>query len=252
VHRTKGEAILLRREPINEADRLLTLFHPARGTVRLVAKAARKSKKRFLGALEPCTRLEVEFVEIPNRAYGRLESSDVLAAFPRFRRELPALAQAAYACELAGLVARPGEPAEALYAWLVLFLTLVDQDGPDAATLRAFELGVLDRGGLGPPLDRCAACGRGLEPGARPAFDTARGGALCPRCGTGTARPVSLGTRRTLAAARRGDPPLPPRIGFSRQALQESRRLLGEFLGYHLEQQPRTRRYLDQVCPEVA
>ena len=165
---------------------------------------------------------------------------------------LNALAQAAYACELAELIGRPGEPNAALFEWLALFLRTLDTHGPQAGHLRVFELGLLDRSGLGPPLAACAACGRELATGARPAFDTARGGALCPDCSAGTARAVSLGTLRTLEACRHARPPLPPRVSFSRRALAESRRLLADFLDYHLERRPRSKEFLDKVCPDVS
>jgi len=251
MHRTKGEAILLRTRPLGEADRLVTLLHPGRGLVRLVAKSARRSKKRFLGSLESFTRLEVEFLEFPTGELGRLESAAVIAAFPRLRRELAALAQAAYACELAELVGRAGEPNAPLFEWLALFLHTVDARGPRADHLRVYELGLLDRSGFGPPLCACAACGKALDLGARPAFDTARGGALCPECSGPASRSVSLGTLRTLEASRDAGSQLSPRVGFSRQAISESRRLLGDFLDYHLERRPRSKEFLEQVCPEV-
>src|SRR5258708_4462869 len=51
---------------------------------------------------------------------------------------------------------------------------------PRASALRAFELRILDAIGLGPVLDRCAACGDALEGASdRRRFDVGRGGAVC-------------------------------------------------------------------------
>ena len=44
---------MLRSYPLREADLLVTLFTRLEGKVRGVARSAKKSKRRFGGALEP-------------------------------------------------------------------------------------------------------------------------------------------------------------------------------------------------------
>jgi DNA repair protein RecO (recombination protein O) len=51
----ESEAIVLRTYPMREADLLVTLLTRAEGKVRGVARSAKKSKRRFGGALEPLT-----------------------------------------------------------------------------------------------------------------------------------------------------------------------------------------------------
>ena len=51
----ESEAIVLRTYPLREADLLVTLFTRTEGKVRGVARSAKKSKRRFGGALEPLT-----------------------------------------------------------------------------------------------------------------------------------------------------------------------------------------------------
>src|ERR1700684_3283971 len=51
----ESEAIVLRTYPLREADLLVRLFTRAEGKVRGVARSAKKSKRRFGGALEPMT-----------------------------------------------------------------------------------------------------------------------------------------------------------------------------------------------------
>ena len=51
----ESEAIVLRTYPLRESDLLVTLFTRLEGKVRGVARAAKKSKRRFGGALEPLT-----------------------------------------------------------------------------------------------------------------------------------------------------------------------------------------------------
>jgi len=51
----QSEALILRTYPFHEADLLVTLFTRSEGKIRGVAKAAKRSKRRFGGALEPLT-----------------------------------------------------------------------------------------------------------------------------------------------------------------------------------------------------
>ena len=51
----ESEAIVLRTYPLREADLLVTLFTRLEGKVNGVARSAKKSKRRFGGALEPLT-----------------------------------------------------------------------------------------------------------------------------------------------------------------------------------------------------
>ena len=60
------EAIVIRTYPLREADLLVTLFTRAEGKVRGVARSAKKSKRRFGGALEPMTYVRA-FYEVRER-----------------------------------------------------------------------------------------------------------------------------------------------------------------------------------------
>ena len=51
----QSEAIVLRTYPLREADLLVTLFTRDEGRIKGVARSAKKSKRRFGGALEPLT-----------------------------------------------------------------------------------------------------------------------------------------------------------------------------------------------------
>ncbi|HXK19309.1 MAG TPA: recombination protein O N-terminal domain-containing protein, partial [Polyangiaceae bacterium] len=63
--RIATEALLLRRVEYGEADLVLTLLTQKLGKVSALARGARKSNKRFGGALEPMHTLAVELDERP-------------------------------------------------------------------------------------------------------------------------------------------------------------------------------------------
>src|SRR6516162_9574310 len=74
----ESEAIVLRTYPLRESDLLVTLFTRAEGKVKGVARAAKKSKKRFGGALEPMTYVRAFYDDRERRELARLDACEVL------------------------------------------------------------------------------------------------------------------------------------------------------------------------------
>ena len=86
----ESEAIVLRAYPFRESDLLVTLFTRMEGKVRGVARAAKKSRRRFGGALEPLTYVKVTYEDRERQELARLDACEVLdspltseATYPR-------------------------------------------------------------------------------------------------------------------------------------------------------------------------
>src|SRR5437763_1779868 len=73
----ESEAIVLRTYPFRESDLLVTLFTRVEGKVRGVARAAKKSRRRFGGALEPLTYIKVAYEDRERQELARLASSEI-------------------------------------------------------------------------------------------------------------------------------------------------------------------------------
>jgi DNA repair protein RecO (recombination protein O) len=74
----ESEAIVLRTYPLREADLLVTLFTRAEGKVRGVARSAKKSKRRFGGALEPMTYVRAFYDVRERQELARLDACEVI------------------------------------------------------------------------------------------------------------------------------------------------------------------------------
>lgn len=77
-HRTA--ALVLRRTPYRDADLVVTLFTEELGQVSALARAARKSQRRFGGGLEPFHTLDAELDEAPGSDLMTLTSGRVETA----------------------------------------------------------------------------------------------------------------------------------------------------------------------------
>jgi len=174
----ESEAIVLRTYPLREADLLVTLFTRVEGKVRGVARSAKKSKRRFGGALEPMTYVRAFYDVRERQELVRLDSCEVL--------ESPMAGEVTYARAVA--LAHVAELVDEL---------LPDREANDAifrltlSVLRAltgtevwmpvtyFELWLTRLVGLLPELTECIACGRTLN-GSRAYFHALADGLMCP------------------------------------------------------------------------
>jgi DNA repair protein RecO (recombination protein O) len=76
-------ALVLRRTPYGDSDLISSLFTESLGRVSALARAARKSQRRFGGGLEPFHTLEVDFDESPGSDLANLRAARVVQ--PRTR-----------------------------------------------------------------------------------------------------------------------------------------------------------------------
>src|SRR3954453_2704091 len=76
----ESEAIVLRTYPFRESDLLVTLFTRLEGKVRGVARAAKKSRRRFGGALEPLTHVKVTYEDRERQELARLDACEVISS----------------------------------------------------------------------------------------------------------------------------------------------------------------------------
>jgi len=195
-------AVLVRSVPYGEADRIVTLLTESRGKVALMARGARRSKKRFGSALEPYALLEAEF-SIGRGEIGRLAKARVVRAFPGLLRSLEKIGIGAAVLELVRETAGDHEaPDERLLPTLVrLFERLEAADGDEVRRIHAaFVLRVLTLTGHSPNLERCGECGRLAPEGKAALFDPKQGSIRCRACG-GAPIKLSGGLRQAMISA---------------------------------------------------
>jgi DNA repair protein RecO (recombination protein O) len=175
-------ALLLRLQPLGEADYIVSLLTLNAGRVDALARGARSSRRRFAGVLRPFCRVAAE-VEPPRRgSLATLKSADLLEDLAGDALSYPQLCLAAYLSELALQVAQADHAEPALFHWLAdrwpWCRQLADADLP-AAKLAA-EVAWLHVGGVLPDLLHCSRCSALLVSGGSWPADL--DGLGCPDC----------------------------------------------------------------------
>ncbi len=241
MERFVDEALVLGTVDYGEADRLVTLFTKKSGKLSAFAAGARKSRRRFAGALEPCTWLKAQLVE-RRGATLRLDAVDVVHSFAGLRSDLSRIGRGLYVIELCRELVRDREPHPELFDATTAWLGLLEQGAAGPTSLLAFELEALSLAGLQPRFDACSVCAGAL--GSEPRFDAAHGGGVCAGCqgrAAGAAR-VPAELLVALAALQAGQrTPLPPPLR------ARARLLLNAFISHHLGRELRSVDFLQQV-----
>lgn len=237
MERLVTDAIVLSTGATGEADRVVTLLTATHGRLTAFAAHARRSRRRFGGALDPFTCVRAALVERRAATY-RLDETAVLDAFEGIRTDLARIGRAGCAVELSRELCRDGEPHPELYAALRDYLARLSSGGSTTSDLLRFELAALAAVGLAPRLDRCARCGAADAD----RFDAAAGGAACARCAPRATRPRQGTLAVLLRPAGDAEPDARTRA--------EARDLVAAFVQHHVGVRLKSRRFLDALGVE--
>ncbi|MEO8706447.1 MAG: DNA repair protein RecO [Kofleriaceae bacterium] len=189
---------MLRTTPLRESDLLVVLYTAEHGRISAVARGARKSQRRFAGALSQLVLGRYQLGRRPRGDLFGLDGAEIEREWTRLASDVVAVAHASYVAELVGALLPPESPDPMALEIIVALWDSLAEVGPSPAALRAVELALLELGGHQPAIDRCAACGT-PELAVGTVFDPTRGGAICR---ADAARSRGLGVRPFEPATR--------------------------------------------------
>ncbi len=202
MKRIESAALLVRSVAYGEADLIATFFTETDGKVSAVVRGARRSTKRFGGALEPIHEL---FVSLEDKGKELCTLKEARIGRPRegIVRSLDTMDAAGRALRWIRHLCPARTPEAAVWSSLGTLLDILDAlgHGPGLAAgvispvvgqhLAVFGLALLADVGYAIDFERCVRCGKPCPEG-RPAFvDAAGGGLVCMTCG---------GARRTMTS----------------------------------------------------
>lgn len=177
-------AIVLHAFDYLESSRILRLMTRDAGVRSVLARGARKSKKRFSSALDLYAEGTAELQTKPGRDLDTLSSFEVVRARPQLAAQLGRFTGASMIAELAlrfaGDAADPGLY-DAIATTLDALATAPPERARDVALAGAWRM--LAELGIAPTLDACAECRATIAVESAAVFSHPAGGMLCARCG---------------------------------------------------------------------
>lgn len=220
----------------------LRALTPDFGTIGLMAKGVNRLKSGSIGVLDTWALVDLEFGGPEQAEMHNLWHARLLDRLAGLDRDPERLAAAAVLAEIAEEAAPPGHPAPAIFLWLTGCLrrlaALPEGADPTPELVRALAQ-ALRLLGLAPVLDEQTGPGADW-------FSPAAGGltrsAVRPREQSRRPSAAALALLRRLAAQPEADPAAATIAESPDEATgpwDECFTILGDFLHYHLERQPR-------------
>ena len=252
----RTEAIILRHADLGEADRLLTIFTPRLGKLRVVAKGARKPGSRKSGHVELFTRSTLLVARARN--LDIVSQAETVEAYRALRQDLLRSTYAHYIVELLDRFTGDQEESAELYDLLAETLGRLCEAENPALLARFYELRLLTLAGYQPRLFDCARCGQVLhevESESPPyGFDCAQGGALCEKCAPQfvDALPLTLSALKVLRHAVRVEWPAFALLKLRPLVAREVEQTILKYITYILERNLKSVEFLRTLRLEMA
>ncbi len=245
-------AIMLRRVHYGDNDLIISFFTPDKGKISIIAKAAKKSTKRFGPILELFSVLQVVCRNGRRQGMMYLQEAALKQSFSEIRADVNKTAYASYWAELINTWVEEEKTQSQLYNLFLLTLEALNQGKISDEMLSVFfQLKFLNLNGFSPDLRQCRECGIpvGKTQHTRLVFDLVKGGLQCPKCSSGTTGRLTLskGVLKQLQWLEQHDLETARRLWFSPQALQESLSFIEAFVPFHTGKQLRSLKFLRQI-----
>ncbi len=158
----ESEAIVLRSYSLREADLLVNFFTRSEGKLRGVARAAKKSRKRFGGALEPLTTVRLYWEDREGQELARIDSCDVLASPLTDAVDYGRAVALGHVAEVLDELLPDREANDAIFRLAAAVLAHLKR-GAIWAPVTYFELWMVRLTGFLPDLGACSVCGEVLN-----------------------------------------------------------------------------------------
>lgn len=189
--KTSTRGIVLSKEAFGEADLYVQFLTRDWGVVSLLAKSARKSKRRFVGGLDIFCHDEIFVKGDPMKERGLLLELSVLNSFTGIRDHLERALTAGKITHWAKKLSSQAAPNQVVYSLLGQSLALIEKEQNEhrlELLALIFKNKLLAELGLRPRFDECAKCNEEIETsvGTVPLFDISSGGMLCRTCSAKT------------------------------------------------------------------
>ncbi len=246
VHQA-SQAIVLQTRDYSELDRIVSLYTKDFGRLQGIAKAAKRSQRRFGGTLEPATCVNAFFVV--REGLVRLERCELVEAFPQLALDVKKTVFSSYLVELVQLLTPERQSSPDIFELLYYFIRLLAGSAFREGMLRLFELRLFSLLGYQPQFLHCTVCNNAFRMQESYTFSVRRGGLVCGRCAReGSAvLPLSKGTIRAFQQAQQLELSKISRLCLSREANEEGKIIFGRFLEYHIGRKPKSLSILNQL-----
>jgi len=241
----ESEAIVLRTYPLRESDLLVTLFTRLEGKVRGVARAAKKSRRRFGGALEPLTYIKVAYDDRERHELARLDSCEVLESPLASEVSYPRAVALGHLAELLDELLPDREANDAVFR--LALSVLAQLRGKEFwLPVTYFDLWMARLMGYLPDLSECLSCRQSLN-GGRAYFHALADGLMCPEHKRLASSEMSAESRKLAAQMLRAPLSTIDAAATTQKSSADLRKFVLQVLERHIEKKLVTRGMVEKM-----
>ncbi len=249
------DAVLLRKIEYGDHDFIISFLTRSNGKISVIAKNAKKSIRRFSGALDLFSLYHIHCTYPKKNRDGLiiLSQADLENGFVHIRYDVFKTAYAGFWSELVHFWLEEEKRLEKLYDLFIFSLkSLNDGQIPPPVISLLFLLRFMNLSGFSPNFETCHYCGIKIDDieQKKLAFDFKEGGLVCPGCNkkkSGYGVSVSKGTIKQLFWISHTDIRRADRIRFSDYSIREGQALMEAFIPFHIGREFKSLKFLREI-----
>jgi DNA repair protein RecO (recombination protein O) len=244
----ESHAVVLGTRDMGESDLLVELLVRDAGRIVGVAKAAKKSKRRFVNTFDLAHLIRVKYYLPRGRELFLIEDASLINPHGRLGDDVASMAYAALAIELVKELSPEAERSTDLFETTALLLSLLDERGGRQDLLWLFVLRILKISGIAPYFSACVRCRSRMGDATDRLFVPDAGGVVCGACIAPRDRTVILSRGTVTALSAATDIPIErlSRIALTPASLAQTRDALLSFIDHQLGKRMRSADFIER------
>jgi DNA repair protein RecO (recombination protein O) len=244
----KTEAIVLRVVPYSNSSHIVTWLTPDQGKLSTMIKGAMRPKSMFLGQYDLFYTCELLYYRKEYNGLHIAKECSPINTRSELRSDWRSAACASYISDMMQRVSYRGGHQPELYQLTKVALDSLTQQKSKTQFMFWFELHLANLLGIKPQFENCTSCKADIVASKQTRISFSHGGLICERCagieaghGTHTAS-IGADIVSMIKSWQAADTPKSlQNVHCSTNQLLALRDILGTFISFHLEMNPKSR-----------
>ncbi len=252
-------AILLRKIEYSDHDFIISFLTESKGKISVIAKNAKKSIKRFSGALDLFSVNHIQCTYPKKKKDGMtiLSHADLENGFANIRYDVFKTAYASYWAEVMHYWLEENKQQSGLYHLLLFSLDALNKGNLTKEVISLFfQIRFMSLSGFFPNIENCEQCKTPVDKinQKKVWFDFQEGRIVCKNCINKISKYgllVTKGTLKQINWINTSDISRADRIKFSKEAIIEGEKMVEAFIPFYMGRELKSLQFLDRIRHEI-
>lgn len=176
------DGIILQVRSHREYDQLITFYFRRNGKMTVVARGAKRSRRRFIGLISKFNHLDCELKKNKKSSLMELQEASLIHACMAKRQTFESLIYGSYLLDLILHFSKENQANSQLFDIILPTISGLAENKNLDGLIRRFEWDILTIAGYKPELLNCVRCRKHRNQNQNAYFYTKEGGIVCQNC----------------------------------------------------------------------